>query len=221
MLKKLKLNGMQLKIIAILSMVLDHVGYVLFPEVKVFRILGRIAFPLFCFLIVEGKLHTSDWKKYALRLLIFALISEIPFDLIISGKVLDWSHQNVFWTLLIGLFTMVLYDTKEPLGYLGLGILIVAAGILRVDYGCEGALLLFILYIARKEDLRWCSVITIIWALCYGGMVSAQYWSMLAALFMLKYNKERGYDSKALKYGFYAFYPVHLLVIYVISKLIG
>ena len=216
--KRIRLNGTQLKFIALVTMLIDHIGYVLFPEVTLLRIIGRLAFPLYCFLLAEGMAHTSNWKKYALRLFVFAVISEIPYDLITSNRMIDWSNQSVFLTLFMGLITMVLYDTKHFLGYIGIGFVVIFGNLLGVDYGSEGVLLAFILYVVRKDDIRWPAMVTIVWSLCYGGI---QYWAMLSAIFMLLYNKERGWNPPALKYGFYAFYPVHLLVLYVIAMLIN
>lgn len=216
-LKKIKFNGTQLKIIAAISMLIDHIGYALFPEVTVLRIIGRLAFPIFAFLVAEGMLHTSNWKKYLLRLFVFAIISEIPFDLITSGKVIDWSNQNVMFTLFLGAVAIAAVRTKENLGYLGAVLVVFLGYLCCVDYGLFGVLLILFIYILNIEDVRWGSCVIAVWCLCFGGM---EYWGMLSCLFLLKYNKERGWNSPALKYGFYAFYPVHLLILYFISILI-
>ncbi len=215
-LKKMKLNNTQLKIIAVIAMLIDHVGYTFFPEVMAFRAIGRIAFPIFAFLIAEGMLHTSNWKKYALRLLIFALIAEIPFDLFTSGNIIDWEHQNVLFTLLMGALTIVLFNTKHYVGYIGIGAIMALGEIANVDYALFGVLLVFVIYVLNRDDARWGAFGAAVWCLCYGGM---EYWGMIAALFLLRYNKERGLDFPALKYGFYAFYPAHLLVLYLLLKL--
>ena len=138
------ISGSTLKMIAIVTMLIDHIGAVVLARLLIvqgvnsidtssqnavmqwltqnatlyytytaMRMIGRIAFPIFCFLLVEGFLHTHDVKKYALRLGAFALISEIPFDLTFSGKVLDFQYQNVFFTLFIGLLTMMVYHMVE------------------------------------------------------------------------------------------------------------
>ncbi|WP_461817744.1 TraX family protein, partial [Faecalimonas sp.] len=103
---KLGINSFQLKIIAIIAMIIDHIGLFFFPEHILFRIIGRISFPIFAFLIVEGFYHTRDIWKYMFRLGVFAVLSEIPFDLLTTGKVFDLRHQNVFFTLLIGVILM-------------------------------------------------------------------------------------------------------------------
>ena len=97
------INSFTLKMIAIITMVIDHVGAVLFPMNMIFRYIGRISFPLFVFLLVEGSIYTSKIRKYELRMFLFALISEIPFDLAFSNEIVDIYSQNVFWTLTIGL----------------------------------------------------------------------------------------------------------------------
>ncbi len=96
------INSFQLKWIAVITMIIDHTGAVLFPDNMVFRYIGRIAFPIFCFLLVEGFFHTRDVRKYMLRLGLFALISEIPYDLAFRDTVLEFEHQNVFFALLLG-----------------------------------------------------------------------------------------------------------------------
>ena len=93
------LNTFTLKMIAIISMLVDHIGHIFFPEVMIFRIVGRIAFPIFAYVLAEGIYYTKDITKYMMRLGIFALLSEIPYDLAIMGSMLEFSHQNVFFTL--------------------------------------------------------------------------------------------------------------------------
>lgn len=216
-LKKINFSGTQLKIIAVMCMLLDHVGDVLFPKVTILRIIGRISFPIFAYLIAEGMVHTSNWKKYMLRLLIFAIISEIPFDLMTSGKIIDWSNQNVLFTLFLGGATIALFKTQQTIGYIGAGIIILLGNTFGVDYGLAGILLVLVIYILNRDDVRWGACGIAVWCLCFGGM---EYWGMLSCLFILRYNKERGYNTPVLKYGFYAFYPIHMLVLYLVSILV-
>ena len=126
------ISGSTLKIIAIITMLIDHIGAgvlgrllvvrgmneaadlnawidansTLVITYQMMRFVGRLAFPIFCFLLIEGFEHTHDVKKYALRLLSFCLVSEIPFDLLFNGKILEFGYQNVFFTLFIGLMVM-------------------------------------------------------------------------------------------------------------------
>ena len=107
------LNTFTLKIIAIVSMLVDHIGLVFFPEVMMFRIIGRISFPIFAYVLAEGIYYTKDITKYMLRLGIFALLSEIPYDLAVMGSVLEFSHQNVFFTLFFAVLMFWAYKKIE------------------------------------------------------------------------------------------------------------
>ena len=106
------MNVLILKIIVLLSMIIDHYGAIFHSGVDMYRIIGRLAFPIYAFLLVEGYSHTSNVKKYASRLFLFALISECPFDLAFYSK-LEFMHQNIFFTLFIGLVLMCLLDNKD------------------------------------------------------------------------------------------------------------
>ena len=100
--KRAGLSAMTLKYIAMATMLVDHMGYVLFPWILWLRCVGRIAFPIFAFQIAEGCIRTHDRRRYALRLLLFAVLTEVPFDLAFNGQVLYLGYQNVLWTLLAG-----------------------------------------------------------------------------------------------------------------------
>ncbi len=159
------LSGSALKWLAIVTMLIDHVGafllapylaqggaslpYDLFQVNIILRLIGRIAFPLFTFLLVEGFFHTSNLKKYSLQMGVFALVSEIPFDLAQSGQVFDFSQQNVFWTLFIGLLTITFFDRLD--GKTKIRWLVPLAGmlisqVLQTDYAALGILIIFIFY---------------------------------------------------------------------------
>ena len=143
------LNGFHLKLIAICTMFIDHLGYTLFPGDLWLRCVGRVAFPIFCFLIAEGCVYTHDRRKYALRLLAFALLSEIPFNLMNSGAVWDRYHQNVLWTLLTGALVCWLIDwalkNRRALAFVLTALVMAAAFFLlerlNTDYGGWGMLL--------------------------------------------------------------------------------
>ena len=104
------LDGTALKLIAMVSMVFDHVGDSFFPEQVWMRVVGRIAMPLFAFCIAEGFLHTHDRRRYLQRMGLFALISEIPFSLVTSGKVLDVSHLNIMWTFFWAILALLCFE---------------------------------------------------------------------------------------------------------------
>ena len=171
------LSGTALKRIACLSMLLDHIGASLLEnglfkqgafwpgDVQldgVLRLAGRLAFPIYCFLLVEGFLHTHDFKKYALRMLGFALISEWPFDWAFFSGVY-WGHQNVYFTLLLGLLAMKALDTYQTTegmpalkGIFGAAACFLAAALLHCDYDVLGLALILALYMTRKDKRAQC-----------------------------------------------------------------
>ncbi len=209
--RSMGLNSFQLKWIAIATMLIDHVGAVLFPYEMGFRIIGRISFPIFCFLLAEGFFHTKDVKRYMLRLFIFALISEVPYDLAFRGEIWYQERQNVFFTLFLGVF--LLYLMKMSSGFLlkfGEAFFVMyMAEFLCTDYGGRGILLILIYYVLReKKGINVCAGAA--WNLLYGWRMIQNY-GMLAAPFLALYNGKRG---PKLKYFFYVFYPAHLLVLY-------
>lgn len=195
-------------------MALDHTGAVLYPSQIWLRCLGRIAFPIFCFLIVEGFFHTHDVRRYMGRLGIFALISEIPYDLAFRGVPLEYAHQNVFFTLLIGIGMMVLLERNRewPVKAVILLLAMWLAVLIRSDYNFRGVLLIFVFYIFHES--RWLAVTAGgFWNFLYQGVI--QKYGVLSVLPLALYNGERG---RKMKYFFYIFYPAHLLLLYGISR---
>ena len=216
------MNTMILKLIALLTMIIDHVGAIFFPLEPWFRIIGRISFPIFCFLLVEGYFHTRDVRKYSLRLLAFAFISEIPFDLAFSGR-MDNSHQNIFFTLFLGLFAIHMLDVyfaKKPvIGMLGLIFAMFLSEFLRTDYGILGILYMLTIFGLRKvaepqKYIFMAIMITLLNLLLSGGL---QMYSVISVIYISFYNGKPGPKNDILKYGFYLAYPVHLLILYLIS----
>ncbi len=222
------MTGSTVKLIALLSMFIDHVGAAILGKMvltpflldvyRMTRYIGRMAFPLFCFLLVEGFLHTKDVKKYLLRLGIFAIISEIPFDLAISGRVLEFGHQNVFFTLYLGLLAIYILDAvrKQQLHkawYLFLPVALLVADILDTDYSSAGVLVILTMYLWK--DRKWLSILagSVLLYLFYGTTELA---ALVAIVPVMLYNGNRG---ARLKYLFYCFYPIHLLVLYLVRVL--
>ncbi len=212
------LDGFYLKLIAVVTMIIDHVGLALFPGQMIFRIIGRLAFPIYCFLIVEGFFHTKNVKKYIGRLAIFAIISELPFDMTVNNAWIDITSQNVFFTLLIGLITIYFINRqfneimKSVILVIGMAVSIV----LMTDYTCYGVALIYIFYLLR--DRR--GVACIMASLMNLIMGRIQWFAALAMIPIMLYSGRKGpklADNKAVKYGFYLIYPVHLLVIFAIK----
>ena len=180
----------------------------------VMRLIGRIAFPIFCFLLVEGFVHTRSVKDYAMRLAILACVSEIPFDLAIFGVPFYWDYQNVAFTLLIGLGAMTAwkkFEGKAVLQVLLAAGFCLAAMIVDCDYGAFGVFLIVLLY-ALRENRRWQAIfgaLSVLW----------ENSAPLAFILIYFYNGQRGKSHG--KYLFYAFYPLHLLLLAGIAKIIG
>ena len=211
------MNSFQLKWIAVLTMAIDHTGAVLFPENVVLRCIGRIAFPIFCFLLVEGVFYTRNVYKYMGRLALFALLSEVPFDLALYGVPLELRHQNVFFTLLCGVAMICFLERYRDWYIRGLVIVafVWAAEAMMSDYGSSGILLILIYYVSR--DCRKAGIAAGVgWnLLLFRGI---QRWGAAASVPIALYNGKKG---TGMKYFFYVFYPAHLLLLYVIKKCLG
>jgi len=226
------MNGLSLKLIAMFTMLIDHATALLVPGYSplylVGRSIGRLAFPIFCFLLVEGFLHTRSVKKYLIRLGIFALLSEIPFDLaFVKGNnfVDNLSYQNIYFTLFIGLFVILLIQMVEnrhrfggAMAFILISIIILMgcqlAEFLRTDYGAIGVLMIACFYLFRNN--KWLLLLSIFFV--NQTFISIQGFATISLVFIWLYNGERG--PKLNKYIFYAFYPVHILVLHWISTVI-
>ncbi len=208
------LNSFALKCIALITMIIDHVGAILYPEVGGLRIIGRIAFPIYAFLVAEGFYHTKNVKKYMLRLLLFAIVSEIPFDLALTGQILEFGHQNVFFTLFAGLLLMELYSLQTSSAGRLICILAVTTlgDLIRSDYGAWGILIIFCFYVFRENIWLKMLVVSGIHIFAFG---SVQSFAVLACIPIALYNGEKGAN---IKYAFYGIYPLHLLVLYMIKQ---
>ena len=215
------MSGFILKTIACIAMLVDHVGVVFAAELPegvywAMRGIGRLAFPIFCFFIAEGFVRTKSRGRYALRLALFALLSEIPFDLAVSGWVMDLSNQNVYLTLLLGLLSLWGY---EVLGKRGFGFLVpigcaCAAQLLGADYGAGGVLLIFVMYaFARHAGWQGFAVALVLLGLA-GQFHPIQMLGLVGWLLCMFYNGQRG---PRMKYAMYAFYPLHLLELWLLG----
>lgn len=214
--QKIGLSSFALKMIAILTMTIDHMGFILFPQALWMRGIGRLAFPVFCFTLTEGFSHTHDLKRYIQRMLIVGLLSEIPFNLAESGQICSIEHQNVFFTLLIGLI-MLRYCEKVSGNAMKAEVVIVAmfaAEFLRTDYGALGVLLIAIFWFTR--EYKWYQAVLVGgWNFLFG--IPIQYAGIFAILPIALYNGKKG---RSTGYFFYLYYPVHLLILYGISQMI-
>ena len=209
-------DGFTLKCIAMVCMLIDHTGAVLFPQYRILRVIGRLAFPIYCFLLVEGAMHTSNIRKYEMRLFGFALLSEIPFDLAFRRGI-NWDHQNVFFTLLLGVVAVDLAkQCRNKLSeVLIFSVMIVVAEFLNTDYGGKGIVFILCYYLLYERKVVKQLLFAFENFLLYGRGV--QMYASLAVVPMLMYNGKKG---PSLKYFFYVFYPLHLLILYLIVGMI-
>lgn len=244
--KNFELTAAVLHIIAMTLMLMDHLWATLLPAREWLTCAGRVAFPIFAFMAVEGYFHTRSFKKYILRMLLFAVLSEIPFDLMYGGTWFYPVHQNVLWTFLLGLLGVWLMEQVRKKGktwmYLLVCVLVVPAGLVlgtlcMVDYYGVGVLTVFVFYFLHGR--KW-------W--CFLGQLAALYWlnvellgglmypvqlfgmefelcqqglALLALIPIWLYRGRQGYHSKPFQYLRYAFYPVHMLLLVVVLNFIN
>lgn len=238
------ISGSALKIIAVVTMMIDHIGAALieigilriydpirlqvilgtetgmiwYRADMIFRGIGRISFPIFCFLLVEGFVHTKNLKKYTIQMFLFAILSEIPFDLAFHHRPFYEGAQNVFFTLGIGL--LVLYGLRRYQFHEVKRLFIAAAGcaaafVLKTDYDIFGIFLIMVLYLLRERKA--------LQSLTGGLMMIFETYAfycsgVLAFIPIWYYNGTRGKLNP--KYYFYWFYPVHLLFLYLLRTYI-
>ena len=244
--KNFELTAAVLHIIAMTLMLMDHLWATLLPAREWLTCAGRVAFPIFAFMAVEGYFHTRSFKKYILRMLLFAVLSEIPFDLMYGGTWFYPVHQNVLWTFLLSLLGVWLMEQVRKKGktwmYLLVCVLVVPAGLVlgtlcMVDYYGVGVLTVFVFYFLHGR--KW-------W--CFLGQLAALYWlnvellgglmypvqlfgmefelcqqglALLALIPIWLYRGRQGYHSKPYQYLCYAFYPVHMLLLVVVLNFIN
>lgn len=250
-------DGFTLKMIAIVTMLIDHCAAVFLDKAwkeesfgdpvwviyNAMRLIGRFAFPIFCFLLVEGFFHTRSRMKYALRLAIFAVISEIPFDLAFadqslkfSDRIFAWNKQNVFITLLIGFLVIWgiewwlrpwIEQKKAPktfgeiskfffpmLGFVILGGL--AAVFSKCDYGLGGIVVIVFIYFSHGEQHPGMNMIR-------SGIILTFLSSRKEAIVLVGYPLTEFYSEqrgRSWKWFFYVFYPAHLLILFLLNQLL-
>lgn len=209
-----------LKWIAVLTMVIDHVGAILFPDQIWMRVIGRVAFPVYAYCLAEGFRYTSDYRRYLGRLALFAILSEIPFDLAFYGVPFSFAHQNVFFTLTLGLILLwVLERCREQL-LLCAGAFVVLcflAQALHMDYGAGGLLMVFAFYLARQGTSPWIGWGIFVFINLFGYAGGVQWAAIIALLPIGLYSGKAGKKKQRF---FYWIYPLHLLLLWVIEKYI-
>lgn len=219
------LNGNQLRLIAVISMILDHAGVLLKDSGTAYKILhacGRIAFPVFVLLLLEGYLHTGNWRRYAMKLLLLAAGSEILFDSVLNGVWgMDWSCQGTVFTLLLGLIMMKVmgnYPDMQAAQFSIAAAACVCSMVLHLDYDYDGILLIAILYWYRTDWKKACLIGGIWMALNSGSVLYAAGYG-IAFYLLYHYNGEKGKISIP-KWVTYSIYPLHLAVIWMAARIL-
>lgn len=236
-----ELTSAALHVLAMVFMLLDHLWATVVPGNEWMTCLGRLAFPIFAFLLVEGFFHTRSRKRYALRLFVFALISEIPFNLMCSGRIFYPIHQNVLWTFLISIALMAwnerLQDAapwRRTLRWCVSFLAGLIVGLLTmVDYYGFGIATVLVFYYFRGNTWyhRLGQLLALYWihGRMMGGLVYK--WELLGQLWVIPqqsfallslvpiwlYRGKKGRTSKAFQYFCYAFYPVHMLILFLLG----
>ncbi len=220
------MSSFVLKLVALISMLFDHTSYYLFRNnFSAFNLIGRLAFPIFSFQLTEGFIHTKSKKKYAIRLLVFAIISQIPFMLFRTKYINSDFSLNIFFTLLLGLICIWIYNKNKIYGIISLFAISAISELIKCDYGMYGILIIFIFYIFKeKRFLMNISfiIVTIIKYLSHiiiiplkmnyiYAYISLCIFTIISIIFINFYNKKEG---PKMKYLFYIFYPLHLLLLY-------
>jgi hypothetical protein len=235
--KKFDISSAALHILAMAFMLLDHLWATVVPGNEWMTCVGRLAFPIFAFLLVEGFFHTRSRKKYALRLFAGALISEIPFNLMAGGRIFYPVHQNVLWTFLMA-FGLLAWNERAKdaapwrrfLRFTATFLVGLLVGLLTmVDYYGFGIAMVLMFYLFRGNSwgcrlgqlvgLYWINV-EMIGGLVYEFTALGRLWvihqqgfAVLSLLFIWLYRGRKGHSSKVFQYFCYGFYPVHMLIL--------
>ena len=228
------MNAFVLKIIACFTMFIDHVGYIVFDgHSSWFNYVGRLAFPIFAFQISEGYIHTHDVKKYLLRLILFAFISQIPF-LLFHSIINNELGLNVIFTLFLGLIAIIIYDKYNKfVGVFSAIIFGIIAHFLNSDYSFYGVGITFLFYVFNKNKCLLAISFIIATLMQYSYLILGYYnygfeflknvfiiylpyfiCTIFSIIIILCYNKKKGPSTK---YFFYLFYPLHMILIYILS----
>ena len=231
-----KLPQEVLKLIACVAMFIDHFGYTIVPQLPVphmvdlyyvCRIIGRLAFPIYCFLLVEGMCHTRNPGKYILRLGIGILLAELPFDLLLKGGI-SWESQNVMVTLTLGA-VMLLCMQKTEKKWLKLLLVLpfaVLAEMAKSDYGGWGIAMIAVFALFESISGQALALLFVNAAMfsapiiVFGIRLPIQLFAVLAMVPIAFYSGKKLTHSKAVQWIFYLFYPVHLLLLWMVSDFI-
>ena len=225
------LNNNQLKIIAMISMAIDHIGLMFFPSVRILRYLGRIAFPIYAYMIAEGCRYTKNRKKYLSMMAAMALVFQIVY-LVFMGSF----YQGILVNFSLSIATIFAIDSfiknkkainRILMSLIVFGVLFIHIGFpkifssygFKIDYNIWGLLLPVIVYFMPNKWWRALGVAATLVIMTLVSGKTMQWWSLMTLPMLLLYNEERG--SKKMKYLFYIFYPLHMVIIYAVMYLLS
>lgn len=231
-------TSLSLHIMAMVFMLCDHLWATVVPGNDWLTCVGRVAFPIFAFMIVEGYFHTHNLKKYVTRLLMWAVITEIPFNLVMGSRVFYPIHQNVLWTFLIGILCIFINERAKENGGMARRVLAGGASVVLafvlglvgfVDYNYAGVLMVLVFYFFRGRKwwnflgqalLLWYINVEMLSGYAYEvqlfgepHFIVRQGFALFALIPIWLYRGKQGPHNKALQFFYYAFYPAHLLVL--------
>lgn len=235
---RLETSSMSLHIMAMVFMLCDHLWATVVPGNDWLTCIGRLTFPIFAFLTVEGYFHTSNLKKYVQRLLVFAILSEIPFNLVMGSSWFYPIHQNVLWTFLLAIWLIHMNEKAKKkggvirrvlVGFVSVFLAYILGIFTFVDYYHAGILMVLVFYFFRGR--KWWHYVGQLLCMYYINVEELsgfayeielfgethyfvrQGFALLALIPIWLYRGNEGYKSKALQYVYYGFYPVHLLIL--------
>lgn len=211
------LNNYQIKLLAALFMVIDHVGAVFFPQTAVLRVIGRLSFPLFAWLLVEGERHTHNFRQYLLRLLVLGILSQPIYQIALDG-----TYINILLTLALGLVTLRVSRHFEQYYFMIWATAIIAAELLRLEYGAYGMAVIWLLanFDNHRRLWRWWGAwlgLHVLVVIASQGFEFIQFPAAIAPALLLRTNHQRGSAAR----WFYTFYPGHMLLIWALRQGLG
>lgn len=230
--KKKILPQESLKLIACITMLIDHFGHAIVPYLPVpymvelyyaCRIMGRLAFPIYCFLLVEGMHHTRSPKKYILRLGVGILLAELPFDILFEGGI-SWAYQSVMVTLTLGAIMLLCMQRVEKKGLKLLLVIpfAILAELAKCDYGSWGIAMIAVFALFERLSMQTIGILLVNACMesamipIFGISMSVQLFATFAMVPIALYSGRKLSHSRTVQWAFYLFYPVHLLLLWIV-----
>lgn len=217
------MSAFSLKLLAFILMVIDHIGLVFFPDVALYRLIGRLSFPLFAWTIANGAYHTHNPQDYFMRLCLFAALSQVPYIYMVRTVAPDFWGLNIFFTLAVGFLAITVFRSTMPLiiKLLLLLLLIFVAYALSMDYGAYGVLIIILFYLFFYNKLQlfiWLAITTVSFSVLglfqHNFINTIRFCGLGAYFFIATYNQKKGYNAQ---YFFYIAYPLHMVILYLLK----